>query len=96
MSNKFQLAIQRTKLSNQRTYLSYMRTGFAIATAAGIFKKMWIVLFGIIMIIGSSIQYIYINNELYSKKIPENKILDYIPVIYVILSLGTLYLQFKK
>lgn len=34
-----ELALQRTKFSNQRTYLSYMRTGFAIAIIAGTFKK---------------------------------------------------------
>ena len=33
------LAIQRTKFSNQRTYLAYMRTGFGIAALAGTFKK---------------------------------------------------------
>ena len=51
--NNNELAKIRTKLANQRTYLAYMRTGFTIATIAGIFKKMWIILFGIIMIIGS-------------------------------------------
>ena len=30
------LAIQRTKFANQRTYLAYMRTGFGIAGIAGI------------------------------------------------------------
>ena len=33
------LAIQRTKFANQRTYLAYMRTGFGIAGIAGAFKK---------------------------------------------------------
>ena len=64
------LAIQRTKLANQRTYLAYMRTGFAIASIAGVFKKMWIASFGVLMIIGSLIQYIFINNSLTSKKNP--------------------------
>ena len=53
-----ELAIQRTKFANQRTYLAYMRTGFGIAALAGNFKKTWIMLFGLVMIIGSSIQYI--------------------------------------
>ena len=32
-----ELALKRTKLANQRTYLAYMRTGFAIASIAGVF-----------------------------------------------------------
>ena len=37
--NSNELAIQRTKLSNQRTYLAYMRTGFAVVGIAGLFKN---------------------------------------------------------
>lgn len=40
------LSIIRTKLSNQRTYLAYMRTGLTIASLAGIFKKSKIVSLG--------------------------------------------------
>ena len=90
------LAIQRTKFANQRTYLAYMRTGFGIASLAGTFKKTWIMLFGIVMIIGSSIQYILINQSLENKSNPINEKLDKIPLIYVILSLGAMYLQFNK
>ena len=90
------LAIQRTKFANQRTYLAYMRTGFGIASLAGNFKKTWIMLFGIIMIIGSSIQYILVNKSLENKQNPMNEKLDMIPLIYVVLSLGAMYLQFNK
>lgn len=90
------LAIKRTKLANQRTYLAYMRTGFSIASIAGSFKKMWIAAFGIIMIIGSLLQYLFINYNLNSNKDPNNKYLDLIPIIYVLLSLGALYLQWAK
>lgn len=90
------LAIQRNKLANQRTYLAYMRTGFMIASVAGIFKKVWIALFGLIMIIGSTIQYIIINKMLLEKRIEDNNILNLIPVIYVILSIGALYLEIYK
>ena len=97
MQNKSnELSLQRTKLANQRTFLAYMRTGFAIASVAGVFKKFWIVLFGIIMILGSTIQYLLLNQTLKDDKVLEHPILDYMPVIYVILSLGTLYLQWKK
>ena len=91
-----ELALQRTKFSNQRTYLSYMRTGFAIALIAGTFKKFWIVFFGIAMILGSTLQYLLINHQLKNKENPDIPTLDYVPVIYVVLSLGTLYLQWKK
>ena len=90
------LAIQRTKLANQRTYLAYMRTGFGIASIAGSFKKMWIAAFGILMILGSLLQYALINADLNSEKDPNNKQLDMIPMIYVALSLGALYLQWQK
>jgi len=90
------LAIQRTKFSNQRTYLAYMRTGFAIASIAGTFKKIWIAFFGIIMIIGSIIQYILINNNLNIQSELNNSNLDSLPIIYVILSFGALYLQMNN
>ena len=90
------LAIQRTKLANQRTYLAYMRTGFGIASIAGSFKQMWKAAFGLIMIIGSLIQYILINNNLTVKKDPNNSNLDMVPILYVVLSIGALYLQWKK
>ena len=94
--NNNDLAIERTKLANQRTYLAYMRTGFGIASIAGSFKKNWIAGFGIIMIIGSLIQYVLINNNLNLKKNPNDSALDMIPIIYVVLSLGALYLQMNK
>ena len=94
MSTEF--ALQRTKFSNQRTYLSYMRTGFTIAIIAGTFKKFWVVFFGIAMILGSTLQYLLINHQLKNKENPDIPTLDYVPVIYVVLSLGTLYLQWKK
>jgi len=91
-----ELAIQRTKFANQRTYLAYMRTGFGIAALAGNFKKTWIMLFGLVMIIGSSIQYILMNKSLQEKNNPNNDKLDGLPLVYVILSLGALYLQYNK
>ena len=91
-----ELAIQRTKFANQRTYLAYMRTGFGIAALAGTFKKFWIMSFGLIMIIMSSLQYVSINNSLDTEYNPKNKLLDKVPLIYVFLSLGALYLQFNR
>ena len=90
------LAIQRTKLANQRTYLAYMRTGFGIASIAGSFKQMWMAGFGIAMIVGSLVQYALLNANLNSEIDPNNKVLDLVPIIYVFLSLGAMYLQWKK
>ena len=94
------LAFQRTKLSNQRTYLSYIcELDLHKFIIAGTFKKLWIVLFGLIMILVSTIQYILLNNKFKNKeniKKMDIPYLDYIPIIYVILSIGTLYLHCKN
>ena len=94
--NNNELAIQRTKFANQRTYLAYMRTGFGLAALAGTFKKFWIMTFGLIMIIMSSLQYVSINNSLETENNPKNMLLDKVPLIYVFLSLGALFLQFNR
>ena len=89
------MAITNTKMANQRTYLAYVRTGFVIAGVAGIFKKKWIALFGIIMILGSTIQYYLINRDLNDKINTEYDLFDKMPIVYVLLSVGVLYLQMK-
>ena len=88
--------IANTKMANQRTYLAYVRTGFVIAGVAGIFKKKWIAVFGIIMILGSTIQYYLINRDLDNKKQMNKDLFDNMAIIYVLLSVGVLYLQMKK
>ena len=91
-----ELAIQTTKLANQRTYLAYMRTGFVIAAIAGNFKKYWVMSFGLVMIVLSSMQYAFINDALRSKKIFDLGNFDHFPLIYLVLSLGVLYIEFNK
>ena len=88
--------IANTKMANQRTYLAYVRTGFVIAGVAGVFKKKWIAVFGIIMILGSTIQYYLINRDLDNKKSLNKDIFDNMAILYVLLSVGVLYLQMKK
>jgi len=92
---KIDYSIATTKLANQRTYLSYVRTGFVIAGVAGIFKKIWIAMFGMMMIIGSTIQYYLINQDLNDKQDITNDLFDNMAIIYVLLSVGVLYLQLK-
>ena len=50
MAESNELAVKRTQMANQRTYLAYMRTGFAIAVVAGALKKLWIVFIVIISV----------------------------------------------
>ena len=91
---RYQLAIERTKLSNQRTYLAYIRTGFAIAGIAGIFKKNYLLMFGLLMILTSAYQYYTAIKYLHSNVHNDRVLMDYVPLIYVVLSLVALYLQF--
>ena len=48
------------------------------------------------MIIGSTYQYYALNNDLDNNKKLRDDVFDNMPIIYVILSLGVLYLQMKK
>ena len=93
--NSTDLAKLRTKLASQRTYLAYMRTGFAIASIAGVFKKPYLVIFGLIMILLSSIQYYLLLKNIETNTMDLSK-MHYLPLIYVVLSIGILYLQFYK
>jgi hypothetical protein len=90
-----QLAIQNTKLANLRTYLAYMRTGFAISSLAGIFKKNYIFFSGLFIILLSTYQYWYINKQLDNNEPIGNIYFDNIPIFYMTLSIFVLLLQFK-
>ena len=93
------LAELRTKQANQRTYLAYMRTGFVIAALAGSFKKLWIMAFGIIMIIASTFQYYVINNDIDVRNLKDHNkssLFHLFPLVYIVISLGALYMQYRK
>ena len=96
MSQNNDYVIANTKMANQRTYLAYVRTGFVIAGVAGVFKKNWIAFFGIVMIIGSTFQYYLINHDLNEKKNITNDLFDNMAILYVLLSVGVLYIQMRK
>ena len=83
MNFRNNLSIQNTKLAHQRTYLSYVRTGFAISSIAGTFKKYYFAIFGLIMILVSSAQYYFAINNLNNSKITNYIIFDYIPLVYI-------------
>ena len=88
------LNIERTKLANQRTYLAYIRTGFSLASLAGIFKRYYLFAFGLIMIVTSTIQYYIAIRNLNNHQQIKMYVLDYTPLIYFLLSLFVLYLEF--
>lgn len=94
MISKYRFAIENTRLANQRTYMAYMRTSFIISAIAGMFKKKWIVGFGVVTIVMSTIQYLMLEYDLhYGEDLTD---LSIFAVIYVILAFGVLYLQFIK
>lgn len=92
---QLELSKTNTKLASQRTLLAYMRTGFGIASIAGAFKKTYIVVFGLFMILLSSVQYYLLLQNIEEKTMDLRK-MHYLPLIYVILSIAVLYLQFYK
>lgn len=89
-----ELQIYNTKLSNQRTYMAYIRTGFAISVLAKMYKKIYILYFGILIIISSTIQYKIVNNNIDNGKNDMKKLIDDIPIMYGIIAIITLWLQF--
>lgn len=90
------LAYIRTQLANNRTYLAYVRTGFAIAAIAGLYKKLYFVLFGLIILLGSTIQYLYIEYHLDNRsEINDFKNIDSLPIIILPITLLIFYLQFS-
>ena len=86
---------ERTKLANQRTYLAYMSFGFALAAITSLFKNIYLVYFGVFIILVSSFQFIIINNSVESEHGEFNKWVHYIPLIYIPVSLMVLYLQYR-
>jgi uncharacterized membrane protein YidH (DUF202 family) len=90
--------IYRTKLANQRTYLAYLRTGFAIAVLAKVYDKIYILYFGIILLIASTIQYLMAINSIDNNNL-DNEMgyyIDRMPVFYGMIAIFALYLQFYK
>jgi uncharacterized membrane protein YidH (DUF202 family) len=90
-----QLALLRTKFANERTYMAYLRTGLAISAISLPFKKYYIVLLGIIMIICSTIQYYYVSYRLNHGIYFDLGVFELVPVITTILILGLFYLEMR-
>ena len=95
MDDDLKLAIKRTELSNQRTFLAFLRTGLTITIISSSFGKIWYSALGIFLIIGSFIQYIVLKNELNPKNKDKYKTL-LLPIIFVFFTFIAIYLEFIK
>ena len=89
------LAIMESKLSNERTYMAYIRTGLAIAAIALPFKKYKLVALGILIIFIGTIEYYYVRYLLNLKTLPVYKDFTYVPLFISVSILIVLYLEIK-
>ena len=89
------LAKERTKLANQRTYLSYIRTVFLISAAAVFLRKWYIVALAVFMVIMSTLQYYKVLTSISTGETPSADY-SYLPLIYSAVALTVFYLQFAQ
>ena len=88
------LAIMRTALANQRTYLAYTWTGFAIVTLAVKYESNVIISIGMILIAVGIYQYYTIAIQLKNNKtsLPNKEI----PLIFAFTGIIAIYYYFSK
>lgn len=92
---KLKLSIIDSKLSNERTYMAYIRTGLAIAAIALPFKKYKLVALGILMIVIGTLEYYYVRYLLDYTNLPDYKDFTYVPLIISLSILIVLYMEIK-
>jgi uncharacterized membrane protein YidH (DUF202 family) len=85
-----QNSILGTRLSNQRTYASFMSTGVALASIAYALQKPIFTLLGIAMIIISTFQYYKIEYNLNHKIYKDNTMFYLFPIVLT----GLIFLSF--
>ena len=95
--NQLELAILTTKLSNERIYLTYLKTGLAILAIAVPFKKYYIALIGAVLILCSTLEYYYINHKLNKRKKFDFDfgMFQLVPIVTTILIIGIFYFEMK-
>ena len=71
-NNIYNLAEMRTLLANQRTYLAYMRTGFAVTALAINMKSDILIVLGMSIIFIGLYQYYSVSKSVREKKIEYN------------------------
>ena len=84
-----QNSILGTRLSNQRTYASFMSTGLALASISYALHKYTFALLGIAMILISTLQYYIIEYNLNHKIYKDNTMFFIFPIILTSLIIGT-------
>lgn len=83
-----------TLLSNERTYLAYMRTGLSLVVLAIPFKRYYIILIGILIIILSTIKYYLVSY--YIDKEDYRVVVDYLNYLPALLTVIFLFIFFKE
>lgn len=87
------LAVMRTALANQRTYLAYTRTGFAVVALAAKFRSLVVILVGMVLITVGVYQYYTIALDLENEvhRLPNKEI----PLTYTLAGLMAIYYYFS-
>ena len=96
MNISLQNSILTTRLSNQRTYASFMTTGLAFASIAYALQKPIFTLLGIAMIIISTAQYYRIEYNLNHKLYKDNTLFYIFPILLTGLIFLTFVLEYLK
>lgn len=88
------LAVMRTLLANQRTYLAFIRTGFAVTALAVKTKSNLVILIGMILIAVGIYQYYTTANSIENGElIMPNK---EIPLIFTVAGIMAVYYYWSK
>ena len=85
-----------SKLANTRMNLLYIQVGFAMITFAGIYKKKYILLFGLTILLGACIKYILINNMIDNNDYYNSFLIDYLSLLIIPFGLVVIYLEFYR
>jgi uncharacterized membrane protein YidH (DUF202 family) len=91
-----QNSILGTRLSNQRTYASFMSTGVALASIAYALNKPIFTLLGIAMIVISTFQYYKIEYNLNHKIYKDNTLFYIFPIVLTSLIFLTFIVEYMK
>ena len=89
-----ELAKMRTALANQRTYLAYTRTGFAVVAIAAKFKSNIVIAVGMLLIAVGVYQYYTIATDIENNEIslPDKEI----PLTFTLAGIMAVYYYFAK
>ena len=86
-----QLSVYRTQLANENTYMDYIRTGVAIVAFAIPFRKYYIILLGVLLILISTLEYYYVGYHLDRREEFDMGIFELVPVFTTVIILIIFY-----